>query len=124
MKKILIVGTIYFVLLGIFVGCGGKNGALTRSTPAEITPVTELDKAVSKAILDENQYNFLDGEVIADLEYVEDSNAQVDANVVLTKSGKIIEFQTTAEGAPYKQEQLIELFNMAKSAIMQIIELY
>ena len=38
------------------------------------------------------------GEVMVDLCYEEDSNAQVDSNIVLTKSGKIIEFQTTAEG--------------------------
>ena len=42
----------------------------------------------------------------------------------MTKSGKIIEFQTTAEGEPYEQDQLMELFNMAKSGIDTIISLY
>ena len=59
-----------------------------------------------------------------DLCYEEDSHAQVDSNVVMTKSGKIIEFQTTAEGEPYEQSQLIEIFNIAKSGIEQIINMY
>ena len=63
-------------------------------------------------------------EVKLDLDYEEDSSAQVDANVVLTQSGKIIEFQTTAEGEPYEQEQLIQIFNIAKKGIDEIIEKY
>ena len=42
----------------------------------------------------------------------------------MTKSGKIIEVQTTAEGDPYTQEQLMEIFNTAKSGINTIIDMY
>lgn len=66
----------------------------------------------------------VNGEVRLDLCYEEDSHAQVDSNVVMTKSGKIIEFQTTAEGDPYDQKQLMEIFNTAKAGIEQIIPLY
>ena len=48
----------------------------------------------------------------------------MDSNVVLTKSGKIIEFQTTAEGEPYNYEQMLEIFNLAKNGIDEIIEKY
>ena len=66
----------------------------------------------------------IDGEVKLDLNYEEDSHAQVDSNVVLTQSGKIIEFQTTAEGEPYKYEQMIEIFKNKKKGIKEIIEKY
>ena len=61
---------------------------------------------------------------MVDLCYEEDSNAQVDSNVVLTSSGKIIEFQTTAEGLPFEKEQLDEIYSLAKTAIDKIITLY
>ena len=66
----------------------------------------------------------MDGEIKLDLNYAEDSHAQVDSNVVLTKSGKIVDFQTTSEGEPYEFDKMIELFNIAKSGINQIIEYY
>ena len=62
MKKILFLGTIYFVLLGILIGCGSKEEPmLTRSGPAEIA-VIPIEKAISKAILDENSYKYAEGE--------------------------------------------------------------
>ena len=79
-------------------------------------PIIEPIAAISAGIVD--------GEVRLDLEYEEDSRAQVDANIVLTKSGKIIEFQTTAEGEPYAEAQMGEIFAIAKKGIMEIIEKY
>ncbi len=102
--------------------CGGfialreaVNKLLANGTLAE-NPIQEPIAAISAGIVD--------GEVKLDLDYEEDSSAQVDANVVLTQSGKIIEFQTTAEGEPYEQEQLIQIFNIAKKGIDVIIEKY
>ena len=94
---------------------------------------TVVDKLMAAGELSENpiiepiaaiSVGIVNGNVVADLEYEEDSNAQVDSNVVMTKSGKIIEFQTTAEGAPYDEEQLMQLFNIAKKSINKIIEMY
>ena len=48
----------------------------------------------------------------------------MDSNIVLTSSGKIIEFQTTAEGLPFKKEQLDEIYNLAKNSIDKIIKMY
>ena len=79
-------------------------------------PIIEPVGAISAGIVD--------GEVRLDLNYEEDSHAQVDSNVVLTKSGKIIEFQTTAEGEPYEFEQMIEIFETAKKGINEIIAKY
>ena len=63
-------------------------------------------------------------EILLDLDYEEDSHARVDSNVVLTKSGKIVDFQTTAEGEPYEKEQMLELFDTAKEGIDKIIKMY
>ena len=79
-------------------------------------PIIEPVAAISAGIVE--------GEVRLDLEYKEDSHAQVDANIVLTGSGKIIEFQTTAEGSPYEEKQMLEIFNVAKSGIEKIIAKY
>ena len=79
-------------------------------------PIIEPIGAVSVGIID--------GEIKLDLDYSEDSHAQVDSNVVMTKSGKIIEFQTTAEGAPFEKSQLDEIYNLANNAIQKIIQLY
>lgn len=79
-------------------------------------PIIEPIAAISAGIVD--------GEVRLDLDYIEDSHAQVDSNIVLTKSGKIIEFQTTAEGAPYEQSQMIEIFNVAQHGIKKIVDMY
>ena len=58
------------------------------------------------------------------MNYEEDSNAQVDSNVILTQSGKIVDFQTTSEGEPYEYEKMLELFKVAKAGIDKIISLY
>lgn len=87
-----------------------KEGLLTEN------PIIEPIAAVSVGLID--------GEIKLDLDYSEDSHAQVDSNVVMTKSSKIIEFQTTAEGAPFEKSQLDEIYNLANNAIQKIIAMY
>ena len=99
-----------FVALSIAVKKLLKDGILTQN------PIIEPVGAISAGIID--------GEVKLDLNYAEDSHAQVDSNVVLTQSGKIIEFQTTAEGEPYEYEQMLQIFEVAKKGIKEIIEKY
>ena len=64
-----------------------------------------------------------EGQAICDLEYVEDSAAETDMNVVLTECGKIIEVQGTAEGEPFSQEELLQLLELAKGGIAELIAL-
>lgn len=89
---------------------------LLASGTLKENPIIEPIGAISAGIVD--------GEVRLDLDYIEDSHAQVDSNVVLTKSGKIIEFQTTAEGEPYEQAQMMEIFNVAQEGIKKIVAMY
>ena len=99
-----------FLALKIAVDKLLANGTLKEN------PIIEPIGAISAGIVD--------GEVRLDLDYIEDSHAQVDSNVVLTKSGKIIEFQTTAEGEPYEQAQMMEIFNVAQEGIKKIVAMY
>ena len=102
--------------------CGGylalKDAVekLLASGDLEESPIIEPIAAISIGIVD--------GEIKLDLNYEEDSHAQVDSNVILTKSGKIVDFQTTSEGEPYEYEKMLELFAVAKSGIDEIIAKY
>lgn len=62
------------------------------------------------------------GMTILDLEYGEDSTAEVDMNVVMTGSGKFIEIQGTAEGSPFSQSDLDELLRLARKGIGELID--
>lgn len=63
------------------------------------------------------------GNPILDLEYVEDSNAEVDANFVLTGGGKIIEIQGTAEQEPFSDEEFLAMLQLAKNASTELTRL-
>ncbi|HEY7195664.1 MAG TPA: ribonuclease PH [Gaiellaceae bacterium] len=64
----------------------------------------------------------VDGEPLLDLDYVEDSSAEVDMNVVMTGSGKLVEVQATAEGVPFGRDQLDALVDLAAKGIAEIGE--
>jgi ribonuclease PH len=62
-------------------------------------------------------------EALLDLNYVEDSSSEVDANFVLTASGKIIEVQACAEKAPFDQQQFLDMLALAQKGAGQLFEL-
>lgn len=109
-------GTRTASICGGFVALSDAVEKLLQKGVLKENPIIEPVGAISAGIID--------GEVRLDLNYAEDSHAQVDSNIVLTKSGKIIEFQTTAEGNPYEFEQMIEIFNLAQKGIKEIIDMY
>jgi ribonuclease PH len=61
------------------------------------------------------------GEVCVDLNYAEDSKADVDLNLVMTQSDRIIEVQGTAEGVPFSIEQLSAMVDAGKRAIAELV---
>ena len=79
------------------------------------TPITDRMAAVSAGIVD--------GTCRLDLEYVEDSAAQADANFVLTAQGGIIEVQATAEDTPFTAAQMSELTALATKGIAELCAL-
>jgi ribonuclease PH len=62
----------------------------------------------------------VDGESLVDLDYAEDSAAEVDMNVVMSGDGKLVEVQATAERAPFARDQLDEMLELAGAAIERI----
>lgn len=63
----------------------------------------------------------VDGEVVLDLEYVEDSRAEVDMNVVMTGKGEFIEIQGTGEKSCYSRAQLDAMLALAQKGIQELI---
>lgn len=78
-------------------------------------PIREHLAAVSVGIVN--------GTPCLDLNYVEDSNAQVDANFVMTSGGKIVEVQACAEKDPFSEEEFNEMLQLAKTGIQKLIDL-
>ncbi len=79
------------------------------------TPVVGQLAAVSVGIVND--------EVVVDLPYVEDSNAEVDMNVVMNAKGEYLEIQGTGEKRAYSQDELSLMLNFAKDAIKQIMSI-
>ncbi|MGQ8366441.1 ribonuclease PH [Glaciecola sp. 1036] len=63
------------------------------------------------------------GTPIADLEYLEDSEAETDMNVIMTETGKLIEVQGTAEEEPFSFDELNEMLGLAKNAISELTQI-
>ena len=109
-------GTRCASICGGFIAMNIAFNKLVEQGLLSSNPIKEPIAAISAGIID--------GEIKLDLDYSEDSHAQVDCNVVMTKSSKIIEFQTTAEGEPFTKQQLDEIYNLTNRAILKIIDLY
>ena len=86
---------------------------LVAAGKLKTNPMKGMVAAVSVGIVN--------GEAICDLEYVEDSAAETDMNVVMTEDGRIIEVQGTAEGEPFTHEELLTLLALARGGIESII---
>jgi ribonuclease PH len=63
------------------------------------------------------------GTAVLDLDYAEDSEADTDANFVITGSGNIVEIQATAEKDPFSEEQLMTLLALARKGIEKLVGL-
>ena len=99
--------------------CGGYlalHDAVTRLVQAgklEASPMLDECAAVSVGLID--------GVALLDLPYPEDASADVDFNVVMTGSGELVEVQGTAEGRPFRRDQLDELLDLAAKGIAEIV---
>jgi ribonuclease PH len=60
---------------------------------------------------------------VLDLDYAEDSEAQTDANFVMTGDGRLVEVQATAEGSPFREDELSGLIGLARGGIARLLEL-
>jgi ribonuclease PH len=99
--------------------CAAISGAYVASRRA-------LDRfGLGKALTDSVagvSLGIVDGEALLDLDYPEDSRAEVDLNVVMSGDGRLIEVQATAEGERFTREGLDELLDLAAAGIEEIAE--
>ena len=107
-------GTRTASITGAYVALKDAVDALVKQQVIARSPILEQVAAVSVGIVE--------GEILLDLNYEEDSRADVDMNVVMTGSGNIIEVQGTAEGRAFSQEQMIAMVNFAYKGIRQLME--
>jgi len=107
-------GTRTASITGASVALADAFAYLVASGKLKKNPMKGHVAAVSVGILGEN--------ILCDLEYVEDSAADTDMNVVMTENGKMIEIQGTAEGEPFSHEELMDLLAVAKKGIADIVE--
>ena len=63
------------------------------------------------------------GQAMVDLDYIEDSNAEVDANFVFAANGNLIEIQSTAEKEPFSEEQFNEMLKLARNAAAKLFNI-
>lgn len=88
------------------------NGMVARGKLA-MNPLKGMVAAVSVGIVS--------GEAVCDLEYLEDSVAETDMNVVMMEDGRMIEVQGTAEGEPFSHDELIRLLELARNGIATLV---
>ncbi|MBS3855948.1 ribonuclease PH [Proteus mirabilis] len=100
------------------------SGACVALVDALNKMVTEgkLKKSPLKSMVAAVSVGIVDGQPLCDLEYVEDSAAETDMNVVMIDDGRMIEVQGTAEGAPFNHEELLALLALAKEGLEKIFE--
>jgi len=99
--------------------CAGISGAAAALALACRRYAPDAFKELVAAV----SVGVVDGEAMLDLCYEEDSRAEVDMNIVMTESGKLIEIQGTAEGAPFDRARLNELVDLAEHGLKRIFAL-
>lgn len=106
-------GTRCASITGAFVAYSMVVNKLIESGAIKNNPIGDTVAAVSVGIIG-------GGKVVLDLNYEEDSTADVDMNIVMTGTGGIIEVQGTAEGAPFTREELDKLYETAAKGIDEL----
>ena len=102
---------------------GTRTAAITGGCVALMDALSLMDKSVSTKFVSAVSVGIVDGEPVLDLEYVEDSRADTDMNVVLSEDGSFIEVQGTAEGATFSEAQLFKMIELAKKGGAELISL-
>jgi ribonuclease PH len=105
-------GTRCASITGAYVALALACGSLQAAGVLKSSPLTAELAAVSCGIVD--------GEVLLDLDYAEDSTAEVDANVVMTGDGGLLEVQATAERTPLSRAHLDDLLALAAGGIERL----
>jgi ribonuclease PH len=106
-------GTRTAAITGAFVALGLAMQKLVEAGTLTAAPIRDFVAATSVGIVD--------GEIMLDLAYEEDSRADVDMNVVGTGSKKLVEVQATAEQKPFDDAQLKKMMDLARKGIESLV---
>jgi ribonuclease PH len=93
-----------------------------RLATQELLAAGELERDPLSGSVAAISCGVVDGEALCDLDYAEDSSAEVDANIVMTGDGGLVEIQATAERTPASRASLDELLELAEPAIAALRE--
>jgi len=106
-------GTRTASITGAFVALGLAMGKLVEAGTLTAAPIRDFVAATSVGIVG--------GEILLDLNYEEDSRAEVDTNFVMTGAKKMVEVQATAEQHPFDDAQLKRMIELAKRGVESLI---
>jgi ribonuclease PH len=107
-------GTRTASITGAYVALKLAIEAFIKIGKIKTNPLRDAVAAVSVGIIED--------QVLVDLDYREDSRAEVDMNLVMTASGEILEIQGSAEKRPYTRDSLNKMLDVASSALREIFE--
>ncbi|MCY9373648.1 ribonuclease PH [Bacillus sp. T17B1] len=108
-------GTRTASITGAFLAMAIAIGKLIKAGTIKANPITDFLAAISVGI-DKEQG------ILLDLNYEEDSSAEVDMNVIMTGSGRFVELQGTGEEATFSREDLNGLLGLAEKGIQELID--
>lgn len=106
-------GTRTASITGAFVALTDAVQYFMREGILQENPITDFVAAVSVGMID--------GEPFLDLNYEEDSRAELDMNVAMTGSRLLVEIQGTAERKPFSKDELSQMINIAEKGILKLI---
>ncbi|ARV47066.1 ribonuclease PH [Bacillus inaquosorum] len=108
-------GTRTASITGAFLAMSIAIGKLLKAGTIKANPITDFLAAISVGIDKEQR-------ILLDLNYEEDSSAEVDMNVIMTGSGRFVELQGTGEEATFSREDLNGLLGLAEKGIQELID--
>jgi ribonuclease PH len=108
-------GTRTASITGAYVALYIAVGKLMSKGLLKVNPIIRQISAISCGIRN--------GESILDLDYIEDSDAEVDANFVFASDGRLIEVQGTAEKDPFTQQQFLEMMKIASEGSAELFKI-
>ena len=108
-------GTRTASITGSFIALMDAISFLKKKNILEGVPVRDYVGAVSVGIVD--------GKLCLDLDYEEDSRAEVDMNIIMTGSERLIEVQGTAEKKPFSKKELDKLISLAQAGIRDLVNI-
>lgn len=108
-------GTRTASITGAFVAFADACAGLKKDNHLKKNPYSDILAAISVGVVMSDE--------LLDLNYKEDSNAAVDMNVVMTASGRIVEVQSTAEGAPFTRNRFNNLLDLAQKGIGELTKI-